>query len=215
MDVTAVIINYQTPDYLRTAVQSFKQFYPKTPLLIIDNGSKDDSREVIAQLLDSFEHLDTKLLNENIFHGPAMDLAARSLVETDFIFFLDSDTETLQGNFLEEMALSFIQDKNLYGVGELNHVNKRGFQGGKKEVTILQTPFMLLDREKYLSLTPFVHHGQPTLFNFKEAEKKGYTLHSFPVSDFIYHKWRGTADRFGYGLGFKGKLDFVLNKLGI
>lgn len=215
MDATTVIINYQTPDYLRTAVSSFKKFYPQSPLLIIDNGSKDDSREVINQLLDSFEHVDAKLLSENIFHGPAMDLAARTLVDTEFIFFLDSDTETLKGNFLEEMAHSFTVEKNLYGVGELNHVNKRGFQGGKKEITILQTPFMLLDREKYLSLTPFVHHGQPTLFNFKEAEKKGYILQQFPVSDFIYHKWRGTADRFGYGLGLKGKIDFVLNKLGI
>jgi hypothetical protein len=42
----------------------------------------------------------------------------------------------------------------------------------------------------------------------------GYILKSFPIENFIDHRWRGTASRFGYGLGWRGKIDFVLNKLG-
>jgi hypothetical protein len=144
-----------------------------------------------------------------------MDLAARELVDSKYIFFLDSDTETLKGGFLENMLNFFMKENTLYGVGELNFVNKRGFNGGKKDIKILQTPFMNIDREKYLGLKPFIHHGQPTMFNFQEAEEKGFTLEQFPISDFIYHKWRGTAERYGYGLGLKGKIDYLLNALGI
>ena len=215
MDVTTVIINYQTPDYLEKSVVSFKKFYSNIPLLIIDNGSKDESIKVIDKLENKFEHIRSQRLNKNIFHGPAMDLAARELVDSKYIFFLDSDTETLKGGFLENMLNFFMKENTLYGVGELNFVNKRGFNNGKKDITILQTPFMNLDREKYLVLKPFIHHGQPTILNFQEAKEKGFTLEQFPISDFIYHKWRGTAERYGYGLGLKGKIDYLLNALGI
>lgn len=215
MDITTVIINYQTPDYLEKAVISFKKFYPNLPLLIIDNGSKDESINVINELENEFDNTRSQRLDKNIFHGPAMDLAARELVDSKYIFFLDSDTETLKGGFIENMLNLFMKENTLYGVGELNFVNKRGFNGGKKDIKILQTPFMNLDREKYLGLKPFIHHGQPTLFNFQEAKEKGFTLEQFPISDFIYHKWRGTAERYGYGLGLKGKVDYLLNALGI
>ena len=35
------------------------------------------------------------------------------------------------------------------------------------------------------------------------------------MDDYIDHLWRGTASKFGYGLGLKGKFDYLLNKLGI
>ncbi len=50
--------------------------------------------------------------------------------------------------------------------------------------------------------------------NFIAAYQKGYEIKSFPIEDFIDHKLRGTASKFGYGLGWNGKIDFVLNKLG-
>ena len=108
MDVTTVIINYQTPDYLEKSVTSFKKFYANIPLLIIDNGSKDESLKVIDKLENKFEHLRSQRLNKNIFHGPAMDLAARELVHSKYIFFLDSDTETRKGGFLENMLNFFM-----------------------------------------------------------------------------------------------------------
>ena len=60
---------------------------------------------------------------------------------------------------------------------------------------------MLLEREKYAGLPPFVHHGAPCLRNMREAIKAGFTVSDFPVMDYISHDWRGTAGRYGYGLG--------------
>lgn len=214
MDVTVVIVNFQTPDLVRIAVDSFKKHYPKVSLLIIDNGSKDESPEIIRQLAES--HIETKaiFLEKNIYHGPAMDLVMKVHIETEMVFFLDSDTETKKTGFLEKMVSLIGNDDQNYGAGEYSWVNKRGFSA-KEGVLILQTPYMLLRKSIYDRLTAFEHHGQPTLFNFTDAGSKGYKLISFPISSYIDHKWRGTADRFGYGLGWRGKLDYLLNKFGL
>jgi len=74
---------------------------------------------------------------------------------------------------------------------------------------------MLIRSTAYLDFPPFIHHGQPTIHNFKAARDQGYHLQNYNIEDYIFHHWRGTANRFGYGLGIKGKIDYLLNKLGI
>jgi len=216
MDITTVIINFQTPDLLDRAVRSFKRFYPETPLIIIDNGSKDLGQSCSSDLSfgEEFESTEGVFLETNIFHGPAMDLAIKEYVNTKYVFFLDSDTVTKKGGFLEEMDEIISSEREIYGMGEIIKANKRGYKSetGKE---ILLTPYMLINTDLYSSLRPFIHHGQPTLHNFSDAASKGFMLKAYKISDYIDHIWRGTADRFGYGLGFKGKLDYLLNKLGL
>lgn len=216
MDITTVIINFQTPDLLNKAVRSFKEFYPNVNLLIIDNGSQDDGESVnqITMLTEEYKFITSVFLSSNIFHGPAMDLAIKKYVETKYVFFLDSDTETKRNGFLEQMILLISSETKIYGVGEIIKANKRGYKSEKGK-EILLTPYMLLNTRLYKTLRPFIHHGQPTLHNFADANEKGYKLSFFKVSDYINHLWRGTADRFGYGLGLKGKLNYLLNKLGL
>ena len=213
--VTTVIINYQTPNLLERAVNSFHQFYPDLKMVIIDNGSQDYSPELIKnwELSNRF-HVEAKYFEENKFHGPAMDYALKYLVKTKYTFLLDSDTETRKKGFLETMINRAEQRKTIYGVGEIMHVNKRGFKDENGEV-VLATPFMLLKTDKYKRLTPFEHHGLPTIKNFVQARQAGYGLINFPIRDYIYHKGRGTAEKYGYGLGLKGKLNFILNKMGL
>lgn len=213
MDITAVIINYQTPELLQTAVTSFKTVYPEVALIIVDNGSKDNSKLLIEDLVRKLPCTTGVYLPENIYHGPAMDKICREAVQTEYVFFLDSDTETMKGGFLEKMLVLFGSDM-VYGAGEFTTVNKRGFKA-ENGITILQTPYMLLKTQIYKTLPPFVHHGQPTLNNFTEAQKQGFDFREFKISEYIEHKWRGTAEKFGYGLGWRGKLDYMLNKIGL
>ena len=216
MDITTVIINFQTPGLLKVAVNSFKTFYPDTKLLLIDNGSKDDgiSKSMIEDLSSKHKDTEAVLLENNIFHGPAMDKAIREHIDSKYTFFLDSDTETVQGGFLEKMVEMLSLSDHNYGVGEIIKANKRGYKAEDGEDMLL-TPYMMIDNEIYKGLKPFIHHGQPTIYNFIDARKKGYKLEKFEVSAYINHLWRGTASKFGYGLGIKGKIDFILNKLGI
>lgn len=53
------------------------------------------------------------------------------------------------------------------------------------------------------------------LANFKAARENGYKLLHFPMDKYIDHLWRGTASKYGYKLGLKGKLDYLLNRLGL
>jgi len=212
-DLYIVCINFQTPDLLERAIESFRKFYPTTPLLLVDNGSKDASTEKIRQLEKKYSGCTRSLLVEkNIFHGPAMHRAINA-VTNEYVFFLDSDTETRQGGFLEKMIAEFDSQK-VYAVGRNDTVNKRGFHSDKGTRIVL-SPYMLLRRKIYNELPPFEHRGMPTLRNFAAAQRQGYELKSFPVEKYIAHFGRGTASRYGYGLGMRGKVDYVLNKLGL
>lgn len=212
-NVCVVIVNYQTPDLLETAVESFRKFYPTVSLLIADNGSHDRSRPTMTKLAANHPTCTrTVFLEKNIFHGPAMHRAI-DVVSHEHVFFLDSDTETKQGGFLEEMIAEFASDK-VYAIGRMDRVNNRGFHSDKGTPIVL-SPYMMLRRKLYHVFPPFEHRGMPTLKNFAAAQRQGYVLKNFPIEEYIAHFGRGTASRYGYGLGMRGKIDFVLNKLGL
>lgn len=211
--VSAVVINFQTPDLLTTAVRGFHHAYPDVPLLIVDNGSSDESPELISRIeAELGPSVRAKLLPDNRFHGPAMDLAIREL-ESPFVYVFDSDTETVRGGFLEAM-IELGSDDDVYGVGKIAHVNKRGF-AARSGIPVLLSAFMLIKRQIYLGLPPFAHHGLPALENFREAARRGYRLAHFPIDEFVTHLGRGTAERYGYGLGLRSRIDYLLNKFGL
>ena len=208
----AVVVNYQTPDLLDVAVRSFKQFYPDVPLIIFDNGSQDNSRDVIEHLCRECANVVAEFSSSNLGHGPAMH-AVISRAEYSWYFFLDSDTETKTGGFLEEM-LSGYDDPNHYAAGKVIPMNRRGFPapGG---FPALDAAYMLIRQELYAALPSFAHHGAPVVQNFQEAASRGLVVLDYPVHNFIDHLHRGTVSRFGYGLGLRGKINFLLNKLGL
>ena len=80
---------------------------------------------------------------------------------------------------------------------------------------MLIAAYMLIRSSIYKELPPFEHHGAPVAHNFYEAYKREYRMINFPVDEYIHHLHRGTVERFGYGLGLKGKINYLLNKLGL
>ena len=81
--------------------------------------------------------------------------------------------------------------------------------GGQANVANPRT-VMCNKREKYMRLRPFIHHGSPGIKNLKEAQRRGYRLANFPIYDFIHHEGRGTCSRYGYNLGIKHTLEYLL-----
>ncbi len=214
-DISVFIVNYRTPDLLERAALSFRNFYPDVEMTIVDNGSNDRSADVINKLVSS-NPVKTKkmMLEKNYFHGPAMDTAIRASTK-EAAFFLDTDTETYRSGFLEQMLAELDGDERVYGIGRVDRVNRRGFATENGSETILISAYMMLKRSVYMILPPFIHHGMPTLENFSNARTRGFVLINFDIDAYIRHAGRGTASRFGYGLGFRGKLDYLLNKVGI
>jgi len=214
LPVSAAVINYQTPDLLETAVRSFRRVYPQVPLLIIDNGSQDDSPARVRRLAaDGTPVVTMLLLANNVYHGPAMHRAMTHL-NTPYIYLFDSDTETRKGGFLEQMVDLLNRDAQGYGAGHIVQVNKRGFRSDRG-VPVPASAYMLLRRAHYLELPPFIHHGLPVLQNCTAAAARGLRLYPFSIETYVTHFGRGTAERYGYGLGLRSRLDYLLNKLGL
>ena len=212
--ITAVIINYRTPDLLERVVRSLRQYYPEIQLLLIDNGSGDRSAELLRTMRSANEQKTTIVLNDqNLHHGPAMDQALR-LAQSPLVLFIDSDCEVRTGGFIEKMkALTEVEPRS-YAVGKRIYMNNRGFDIDERPGAhpYIRPICMLVRRELYLGLPPFERHGAPCLANFIAADKAGLVLRHFPVEDFVYHEGRGTASRHGYKLGLKGRVNHLLNR---
>ena len=216
-NVTAVIINFRTQDLTRRAVESFRSFCPALALLLIDNGSKDESHRTLEQLRTLAPASTSLLLNEsNRHHGPAMDQAMHS-VSTPFVLFLDSDCEVLRGGFVEAMLASAGENPRAYIVGKKIFMNDRGFDVPEQPGAhpYIRPICMLVRREMYLHLPPFARHGAPCLANMRAARASGLELIHFPVEDYVRHEGRGTASRHGYRLGWRGRLNHFMNKIGL
>jgi glycosyltransferase involved in cell wall biosynthesis len=217
LPVTVVIINFRTPDLTERAVRSLRRFYPDIVLLLIDNDSHDGNIHLLRNLL-ALSPEQTRLIENpsNRHHGPAMNQGLR-LAKTPYVLFLDSDCEVLKGGFVESMLKMLIENDRCYAVGKRIFMNDRGFDviDGPDAHPYIRPICMLVKRESYLSLPPFVRHGAPCLANMRAAAAQGLTLSNFPVEEYVHHEGRGTASRHGYKLGVRGKINHVLNKLGL
>lgn len=212
--VTAVVINFRTPDLTTRAVTSFRRFYPRLLLLIIDNGSGAGDFVRLQQLSASAPDVITLITNPaNLHHGPAMDQASR-LARTPFVLFLDSDCEILRGGFLEGMLELLSDGPPRYAVGKKILMNDRGFDVTENGHEYVRPVCMLMNRALYRELPPFERHGAPCLANMRAASERGLQLLHFPIDDYVRHDGRGTAGRHGYRLGWRGRLNHMLNRLG-
>jgi glycosyltransferase involved in cell wall biosynthesis len=214
---TAVIINFRTPTLTQRALDTLRSIYNDLHVLLIDNGSRDGSLEELSQLARVHPETTTFLANRrNIHHGPAMDQALNTL-ESEYVLFLDSDCVVLRGGFLEEMVELCSREAARYAVGKMTWMNERGFDvpehaGGHPYI---RPTCMVIKRELYLTLPPFERHGAPCLKNMLAARQKRLGLIDFPIEDYVLHEGRGTADRHGYRLGLKGKVNHILNRFGL
>ena len=216
-EVTAVIVNFKTADLTRQAVSSFRDFYPVMQLLLIDNGSHDESTALLQGLRNQSPDITCLILNDrNIHHGPAMDQALRA-VQSKYVLFLDSDCEVIRGGFIQAMVALSEQQLQHYAVGQKVLMNSRGFDvpPSREVFEYLRPICMLVKRETYLTFPAFEKHGTPCLKNFRFAISKGYHLVDFPVLEYVHHKGRGTSSQHGYRLGLRGKWNHLMHKLGL
>jgi len=215
---TATIVNYQTPALTRRAFKSFRKHYADVPLILIDNGSRDEESRQILEECRKEDASRTEVIsnNENLHHGPAMEQALRH-ARSPFVLFLDSDVEVIEGGFLEMMTTLANGNAANYAIGQRVWMNKRGFMvrqnGGG--FAYIRPHCMLVKRELYLKLPKFQRHGAPCLDNMITAARLGFGLLDFPVHSYVNHSGRGTAGKFGYELGLRGKCNYLLNKLGL
>jgi glycosyltransferase involved in cell wall biosynthesis len=212
-DVTTIIVNFRTLDATRTCLTTLRAAYPSLRVIVVDNGSGDGSTEFLRRLAHEDGRLCVIFNASNIFHGPALDQAMRA-AETDLVFLLDSDCEILHGGFLEPLVDAFSEDPLLYAMGRRSYANRYGFRpiSDRERWTYYISPFAaMIDRTKYFTLPPFVHHGAPLYRNMWGATRAGYHFRHAMIEDHVRHVGRATAGVHGYGFNRRLRLQEMAN----
>lgn len=193
MNVTAIIVNFNTLHLVKQAYESLQRAYPDLPVILVDNNSQDGSRQWMRERGGI-------VLSHNIGHGPALHLATMH-VKTPYFLTLDSDCIVNKDGFLEGMLPFFESGANTYATGWLRWMHRTTgiphdwhIAGTSTDdfVQYVHPAVGLFNREKYLTLKPFSHHGSPLLDNMLDAEAHGYQVGGFPVFDYITHLIGGT-----------------------
>ena len=103
--VTIAIVNWNSMDLLRDVLRAIEQFgsddADPIEIFVVDNGSTDGSQEYLREL--RHEHnVRALLLPQNIYHGPAMDLAFL-LTRTEFVVALDVDAFPIDRDWISTL----------------------------------------------------------------------------------------------------------------
>lgn len=193
--VTAITVNFKTPELLYDCVTTFNRLYPDVTHIIVDNGGCRDSLNTTIDLFGMFEPVKVILNATNIGHGPAINKAIHQVM-TPYVFLLDSDTRTERKGFLEKMLELFEDDASLFATGMLRYVNLNGVKANEG-IPYIHPHACLMDVVKFRQVRPFTGRGAPALHSMKDAAANGWPVVAFPVEDYIWHKVAGTRGMFG------------------
>lgn len=197
--VTILLVNFCTKMLTNEARRTMQLFYPKIPIILIDNGSKDESTVYCRMVGEMHSNITTVLNKHNIGHGPALNLGIRLAKMTDYVFLYDSDASLKRAGLLEAMLAEFAKNpQKLYAVGWLRKVDKfSGVPMGAKGMPYIHPHAAMIDRKKFLQLKPMENSGSPCTGNMRSALAKGFQLQDFPVQHYVKHLIAGTRRMFG------------------
>lgn len=114
MNLSIVILSYNTPELMKDCVNSLENFYKKEfaekkiEVIIVDNKSEKENFEKIEKFAKSKSFIKFIANSENVGFGKGCNLGASKAL-APYVLFLNSDTEVLDGNLLE---MSEFLDKN-------------------------------------------------------------------------------------------------------
>ena len=110
MDLSVIIVNYNTKELLKDCVFSVKKTYPESEIIVVDNNSSDGSREEIAKM-----PVKGVLLEENAGFSKANN-AGLKYAMGDYVLFLNPDTVVHEGTL--KRCVEFLKkNKNVGAVG--------------------------------------------------------------------------------------------------
>ena len=117
MKVSVIISNYNYARYLTAAIESvIAQSYQDFEIIVVDDGSKDNSQEVIIRLQEQYPDKIKAIFQENRGQGSAFN-AGFQACSGEIVAFLDAD-DIWKSNKLQEIVKVF-QEKSVAGVMHL------------------------------------------------------------------------------------------------
>src|SRR6185369_16859073 len=93
-DLTIIIVNYNTPEFVKHALSSIEKFHVsknnlKTEVVVVDNGTKDRS---LSQVLIDFPFAKLIELQKNLGFAGGNNVALQQ-TQSRYVMLLNSDTE--------------------------------------------------------------------------------------------------------------------------
>ncbi len=117
MKVSIIISNYNYARYLNAAIESvIAQNYQKFEIIVVDDGSKDNSREVVLKLQEKYPNKIKAIFQENQGQGGAFNTGFQAS-SGEIIAFLDAD-DVWKPNKLQQIVEVF-QQPEIVGVMHL------------------------------------------------------------------------------------------------
>jgi len=167
--ITALTINFNTPDLLETLLASFRRYYD-IPFFVVD-GSSPDEYEKILSFSDRFK-IEIHHFNNNVHHGGGMAYGIKQ-IKTEQILLIDSDIRILRGGFLDDLQ-GKLRIGN-YGIGDVSTIDRDGVSQ-LKGIKYLHPSFTLINREVALKYPLPIKHGAPMIDTMKYIHSRGLNI---------------------------------------
>ncbi len=156
-DIGCVIVCYNTPNIITTAVNSIKKHVDR--VVIVDNSTNVRVIKECDRLKKG--NVDVIHIHKNIGHGPGLNIGI-TFLRTEYIICMDSDAKLKDKSLIPEMK-SMISD-NVYGVGFIEKI--------VDNIDYLHPYFCMFKRRTYFDYPPFIHHGAPFCRTMIKVDKK-------------------------------------------
>jgi GT2 family glycosyltransferase len=172
MDLSIIIVNWNTRDLLRNCLRSIKASSGAAGFetIVVDNNSSDGSREMVAS-----EFPQVKLLNSgaNLGFAKANNIGLQHAT-APLVLYLNPDTE-VRRETLSQMMKFMHENK---GIGALG-CKIRNLSGTLQQLGLQWFPTPLTELVKFLVVSESTHKRCPGLLPFHDAERSGEVIKLF------------------------------------
>ncbi len=201
--ITALTVNYNTPELLFQLLRSFRAFYDM-PYMIVD-GSNMSNYQKIFGFAELFK-VEIHHFDYNIHHGGGMAYGFKN-IKTNKILLLDSDVRVVGRGLVEDLSAKLRPDS--YGIGSVCTVDERGLYRPSGKIKYLHPYCALINRAVALRYPLPVNHGAPminTMININlsnpdilqhEQWVADDSIHSMnkTKTKYLVHEWNGSRDK--------------------
>src|SRR5258708_2417882 len=104
-DLTIIILNYNTPDWVEKALTSIQKFGPKNQytVIVVDNGSEQSD---LPKIVHEFSFASLLILPKNVGFAAGNNIALKH-VTSKYVMLLNSDAEFVADTHVEA-ALEYL-----------------------------------------------------------------------------------------------------------
>jgi len=153
-----VIVNYCSGLLTKACIQSIKRSNPPEPyeIIVVDNASKDDSREILADGLDDVK---VKFMDENLGFAKGVNIGIRESAG-EYIIILNPDIIVLKDGI--NSLINFMVSHSKCGLASGQLINPNG--SIQESAFRFYTPMTILYRRTFLGRLPWAKRHLDKIF---------------------------------------------------